>query len=389
MALSTFYYSSGDPTNSTDTVITQGSYNRALTLISANIGSGVTRIETAAFYESRLTGITIPNSVTSIGGSAFYNCTFLTQANIPSGITTINYSTFERCRFSTITIPNTVTSIDDYGFYHCDAVQSVTIPDSVTSIGNSAFFYNYSAKTITLGSGLKTIGSSAFQQCGNFSGITIPSGVTSIGSAPFSQCSSLTGFNVDPSNLNYASVDGVLFNKSQTELIQYPLKKNVISYTVPNTVTIVRENSFQSAPNLSGINIGNSVSSIGFKAFYNCTKLTGALIIPDSVTSIGGRAFESCSLVTNLTVGKSVTDIGESAFSSCSRIIRADFLGSLPNVAGNIFTSSNANLKIYRKKNFVIGWTSTFEGKPVFIYADNVIKGGGTGKLIIKKRNIS
>ena len=89
---------------------------------------------------SGLTSVTIPNSVTSIGGSAFGSCSNLTSVTIPNSVTSIGNSAFNYCTgLTSVTIPNSVTIIGDYAFSHCSGLTSVTIPNSVTSIGNSAF----------------------------------------------------------------------------------------------------------------------------------------------------------------------------------------------------------------------------------------------------------
>lgn len=129
-----------------------------------------------------------------------------------------------------------------------------------------------------------SIGNSAFSGCSNLTSVTIPASVTSISDTAFQNCF-LTSITVDSSNSVYSSLSGVLFNKEQTILLQYPLKKADSSYTIPSTVINIASYAFYNSLNLTNITIPNSVTSIGFATFYGCECLT-SLTIPSSVSSI-------------------------------------------------------------------------------------------------------
>ncbi len=131
------------------------------------IPNSVTSIGSSAFSGcSGLTSVTIPNSVTSIGYRAFYGCSGLTSVTIPNSVTSIGDGAFQYCRgLTSVTIPNSVTSIGDWAFYGCSGLTSVTIPNSVTSIGNSAFSDCSGLTSVTIGSGVKKIYDKAFANC--------------------------------------------------------------------------------------------------------------------------------------------------------------------------------------------------------------------------------
>lgn len=168
-----------------------------------------------------------------------------------------------------------VTSIGESAFESCTSLTSLIIPNSVTSIGNYAF-----------------------SGCSGLTSVTIGNSVTSIGKYAFSDCSGLTEINVDENNTVYSSIDGVVFNKSQTELVCYPGGKQG-AYIIPNSVTSIGEYAFDYCSGLTSVTIGNSVTSIGNWAFYRCSGLT-SIDIPNSVTSIGECAFFRCSGLTDI-----------------------------------------------------------------------------------------
>ncbi|GAB6393049.1 MAG: leucine-rich repeat domain-containing protein [Treponematales bacterium] len=150
-----------------------------------------------------LTSVTIPAGVTSIGNYAFQNCSNLTSVTIPDGVTSIGQSAFENCTsLTSVTIPDGVTSIANYAFKACGSLTSVTIPAGVTSIGQSAF-EGTSITSVDIPDGVTSIGVAAFRNCAGLTSVTIPAQVTSIGGnatyGTFSGCTSLTGVTFEGS----------------------------------------------------------------------------------------------------------------------------------------------------------------------------------------------
>ena len=135
----------------------------------------VTSIGDSAFYEcSSLTSVTIPDSVTSIGDSAFYECSSLTSVTIPDSVTSIGNEAFNGCSLLTsVTIGSGVTTIGYMAFYDCHHLTSINIPDSVTSIGEQAFLGCTSLISVTIGSGVTSIGNSAFENCTGLTSVTV------------------------------------------------------------------------------------------------------------------------------------------------------------------------------------------------------------------------
>ena len=184
-----------------------------------SIRKGVKVIGDHAFFSRRsLTNINIPNSVTTIGHSAFAFCDSLTSINIPNSVTTIGDSAFGGCKSLTnINIPNSVTTIGDSAFAFCDSLTNINIPNSVTTIGNWG-----------LGA------------CKFLTSITIPNSVVTIIGNPFNSWHG----NLYNESKAFIYEDHVLFNKNKTTLIAYIAKET--NYTIPNSVTTIREGAFLS-----------------------------------------------------------------------------------------------------------------------------------------------
>ena len=173
------------------------------------IPEGVTSIGDSAFYDcDNLTGVTIPASVTSIGESAFGACDSLEAFNVSSDnpsytsrdgiLYTRDMKTLLQCpgAKTTVVVPNGVTSIGESAFEDCSRLAGVTIPGSVTSIGEDAFFWCDSLTDVTIHDGVKSIGDYSFALCDSLTGVTIPGSVTSIGDSAFSGCDSLTDVTI-------------------------------------------------------------------------------------------------------------------------------------------------------------------------------------------------
>ncbi|MDR3600330.1 MAG: leucine-rich repeat protein [Desulfosporosinus sp.] len=267
---------------------------------SFNIPQGVTSINNAAFANcSNLTTISIPQGVTSIGYGAFSYCSSLTSISIPQGTTSIGDFAFSNCRgLTSISIPQGVVSIGSDVFWHCTNLTSISIPQGTTSIGDFAFSDCSSLTSISIPQGVTSIGIGAFYGCRGLTTINIPQSVTNIGDSAFGDCTELPSISVAAANLNYESIDGVLYNKAGTSLIACP--GGLTSISIPQGVTSIDEGAFGSCIGLASISIPQGVTSISNEAFYNCTGLTsitfnsatttiydGANTIPVTTTIIG------------------------------------------------------------------------------------------------------
>lgn len=206
--------------------------------------------------------------------------TSVTSANIPAeidgvAVTGIGYCAFYYCTsLTSVTIPDSVTSIGDSAFSSCKKLTSINIPDSVTSIEEHAFGYCISLTSVTIPNSVTRIKEYAFKHCTRLTSVTIPDSVTWIGVAAFGDCTSLTGIWVSEGNPKYSSDErGVLFNKDKTKLILAPGALEG-DYVIPNSVTSIGYRAFYCCGNLTSVTISDSVTIIGSYAFYMCSNLT-------------------------------------------------------------------------------------------------------------------
>jgi len=263
-----------------------------------------------------------------------------------------------------------VTVIGYVAFGGCSNVTSITIPESVLKIGDSAF-----------------IG------CSNLTSIIIPQSVLIIGARPFYRCTNLTAITVDADNSVYSSVDGVLFDKNRTKLVQYPVGK-AGAYSVPGSVIGINYGAFHGCERITSVSISDKVISLGERPFSDCGGLAaitvdaanptyssvdgvlfdknqttliafpfvnaGHYTVPESVTSIGDHAFEDRKNLTDLTIPDSVKNIGYSAFNSCIYLTSVTIPDSVTSIGNFAFTSCR-NLA-----SITIGSGLTSIGRDVF-----------------------
>lgn len=276
---------------------------------------------------------------------------------IEDGITHVGDNSFVAFgSLESVTIGSSVKSIGIHAFYRASNMSELVLPASLVTIGEQAFSGCGQLTEIVLPNGLTTLGDQAFAGCGKLTSVTIPATVTSIGENCFEYCSGLTAFNVDAANPNYASEDGVLFDKEKTTLLLYPINKPEPAYTVPATVTTIVPRAICQCEFLTSATIPASVASIGKMNLYNCYALTEIIVdaanasyssadgvlfnkdkttlirfpsgilsdeytIPATVTTVEEIAFAGCYWLTTVVVPNTVETIGEYAFSAVSNVI--------------------------------------------------------------------
>ena len=275
----------GDGANSAISGDTSGN----LTVPSTLSGYPVVEIASYAFdFCYKLTSVTIPNSVTSIGDGAFDYCLGLTSVTIPNGVTSIGKFAFFSCTNLT-SVKIGATSIGDDAFYNCRGLTNVIISEGVTSIGHTAFIGCRGLTTMTIPEGVTNIGWQAFSSCTALTSVVLPSSLTNLEWGTFAYCDNLMSIEVAQDNPAYSSVGGLLLTKDLKTLV-HGVNGNV---AIPAGVTTIDFWAFPDLRGLTSVTIPDGVREIRSCAFAGCTGLK-SVTIPASVWYIGQDAFEDC-----------------------------------------------------------------------------------------------
>lgn len=251
----------------------------------------------------------------------------------------------EQVYYATYTsVMATFTSLDDTAYVLSEVsdktITSISVPSSylgkpVTVLGDSVFADFTSLEQVTLPTTLTSIGYAAFAGCTSLKDIFIPENVYSINNIPFVGCASLTAINVDANNTSYSSLDGVLFNKAQDQLMIYPAGKGT-SYAIPSGVTSIADDAFFMCTSLASVTIPDTVTTMGYNTFFGCASLDN-VVIPDTVTSLGGGTFLNCLALTTVTIPSGLTSLPYSIFQGCSNLVSVGLPSGLETIEMDAF----------------------------------------------------
>lgn len=336
-------------------------------------GLPVTRVKEKAFSHSHMSSIRLPDTIIEIGEYAFGDCYGLREVSFGNGLTIIG----------------------DYAFAYSPGIEKISIPDSTITIGKGAFLECSYTKFLSFGKNLEHIGDNAFRGCTGISNaLILPEGLTHIGECAFNSTSITMAYipksvdyigygaftnnslfehiGVDVENETYSSINGVLYDKSQNEVLCFPGAKSpfyipeTVSYigdtaywncayigeslVIPDNIIKIGDSAFHGNNNLKTVTLGSNVAVMGDAAFggclnlvevnlnegltaipqycFNCTDIA-SLSLPSTIVSIDKRAFSSCGLLESLTINRGLKSIEDDAFQFCDNLTALNYEGTM------------------------------------------------------------
>ena len=348
-----FYCTRLENVNVSDGIKTigDGAFFGCYSLKSFKITESINSVGEYAFGRcSELKSVTVENGIKSVSNQMFADCTSLNEIVLPNSIESIGRRAFLNCSaLESFELPDSIDTIADYAFYGCSGINNLSI--SAKTIGDYAFSLCSQLESVSFSDNLETIGDEAFKSTG-LSEISIPSAVSDIGERAFAT-NKIEKINVEEDNQYYTSIDGVLFNKSETEIIDYPNYTQAEFYAVPQSVTSIGEYAFGGdIPLLKTVIIPDTVTEIENGAFMDFYGLE-YIDIPTSVTEISDNAFNGCSQLASITIPNSVTEIGASAFRYCSSLQSVSLTEGLKSIGDYAFSGAYelSNIKLPNSLN--------------------------------------
>lgn len=326
-----------------------GVFEGCTALTTLNIGNNVEVIPQNAFAFCSFSGsIVIPNSVTRIGGSAFYKCTNITSVTLGEGLVTVadgvNDGLFKGCTSLSDVTYNAVNCTNWYNhniWTDCNALTTLTIGPNVQYLPSNVFEGCSFSCELELPSSLVTIGSSAFKNCSGLTGdLIIPENVTTIGGNAFNGCSGFTG-DLTIGNAvetigeyafaNCTGLQGTLtigesfnhFVGTWGKAFDNCSGLTVLNYNATNA-TLGGWYWLNNCTSLTTLNIGSNVQAIPAEAFRDLN-FSNAIVIPNSVTTIGIYAFRNCDNITTITIGEGVTSMASQAILDCDGLTTVNY----------------------------------------------------------------
>ena len=313
----------------------------------------LTEIETQALYSTYISDIIWSTNLQIIGDSAFSYCTRLTSLSIPNSVTTLKDKVFAYCtKLENVIFPNSITSVGHDVFINTPYLSNLRQLNTLVIINNNIIDAATSTGDVHIPEGITYLPNKCFYNCTNISSVSLPSTLTDIRDEAFSGCKNITEINI-PDSVAHIGLK-VFYGCSNLQTIislGNPISieertfyncTSLTSVVIPNSVSTIGSHAFYGCNALETITISSTIlTTVEQYAFYNCTSLT-TINLPDSVTVLGDNVFYNCSNMTSINIPNKLVSLGNSAFSGCSKILSINVPGTVKRLNRNTFNGCTA-----------------------------------------------
>ena len=301
-------------------IIGEGAFYNCENLASPTLPTSLRTLVKSAFqYCRNITTIVLPDGVASIPESCFDGCSSLESVTIPEGVTTIGEKAFFGCNLNALTLPSTITSIGGGAFINNYNLQSI-ICNAVTppTLGENAIGSSVKEIKVPISSIAAYKQANGWKNFSNYcSGEVVNNGIT---------------YHIDENGATITAAEATLTEANIPSVVefegnQYPVIKindrvfsdniNLTSVKIDNGLVEICRLAFNGCQNLESVMLPESLTTLGSEAFQYCKSLR-AVKIPSKVTTIPDQCFDGCSSLNSVTIPEGVTAIGDHAFGSCS-----------------------------------------------------------------------
>lgn len=361
-------------------IIVSSAANNCTSLTKLILPDTVTIINTSAFSGcTSLDNVIMSKNIRTIGNNAFYNTPWY---NNQQTVATNNMVIIEGCLVDgknttgKVAIPNTVESIGTSAFYNNKSITSIVIPNTVGEIGASAFSGCTALATVEGANNVTYIGTSAFTNTAWYNGLQ--DGEIYIGKSLYIYKGTMPSLTIITLKDGTTSIGASAFSGKTT----------LVSLNMPNTVFSIGESAFYGCTGLTNINTSTNLKSIGASAFYNCNKLAIDMQIPEGVKEIMATTFYGCSALKSIALPSNLENIGNTAFYGCTKITSIQLKDKVKKIANYAFNGCTSLVDITSSKLEHAGGKA-FENTP-WLTAQRTSATGGIvilGKVVVDGKN--